>query len=109
MKISKWFLLFFLAATVINYPNPFNAKGGGVTTIECTPDTSTSAYLYIYDMGARKILRKTFDLLANTANQTTWNGYSEYNEVVGNGVYLYQIVSTANQRVAKGKIWVINQ
>jgi len=109
MKKSSWLLILLLAATITNYPNPFNPNAGGVTTVECNPDTAASAYLYIYDMSARQVLRKAFNLTANIANKTTWDGYSNYNQKVGNGVYLYQIISSTNQRIGKGKIWVINQ
>lgn len=109
MKKLSWLFIFLLTITVINYPNPFNPKGGQITTIECTPDTTAEAFLYIYDMGARFILRKAFNLQGGTVNQTTWDGYSDYNELVGNGIYLYLILDKAKNRVGKGKIWVINK
>ena len=109
MKPHGWLLALLLAATVINYPNPFNPKSGQITTIKCTPDTTAEAFLYIYDMSARLLLRKDFDLEGGSANYTTWDGYSDYNELVGNGIYLYQIIDKAKKRIAKGKIWVINQ
>jgi hypothetical protein len=109
MRTLSWLLVLILAVTVINYPNPFNPAGGQITTIECMADTTAEAYIYIYDMAARLILRKTFDLQGGATNRTTWNGYSDYNELVGNGIYLYQIIDTARKRVGKGKIWVINQ
>ncbi|KPJ68824.1 hypothetical protein AMJ44_05410 [candidate division WOR-1 bacterium DG_54_3] len=109
MRTVSWLLVLLLAITVFNYPNPFNPQGGEITTIECTPATTAEAYLYIYDMSARLILRKDFNLQGGIANRTTWNGYSDYNQLVGNGVYLYQIIDKAKKRIARGKIWVINQ
>jgi hypothetical protein len=109
MKKTSWLFVLLLAITVINYPNPFNPKGGEISTFECTADTTAEAFLYVYDMGARLILRKVFDLTGGTTNQTTWDGYSDYNELVGNGIYLYQIIDKQRNRVGKGKIWVINQ
>jgi len=102
-------MILLLAATVINYPNPFNPLGGEICTIECTPDTTTEATLYIYDMAARLMVRKSFSLQGGTTNRTTWNGYSNFNERIGNGIYLYQIIDNARGRIGKGKIWVINQ
>ena len=102
-------MVLLLAVSVINYPNPFNPKGGQITTIECTADTTTEAFLYIYDLSARLILRKEFNLQGGSTSRTLWDGYSDYNELVGNGIYLYQIIDKARNRIAKGKIWVINQ
>jgi len=109
MRKSSWLLILLLAVTLINYPNPFNPKGGATTTIECTSDTTAEAFLYIYDMSARMLLRKAFNLQGGTTTRTSWNGYSDYNELVGSGVYLYQVIDTSWKRVGKGKIWVINQ
>jgi len=109
MKPIKWLCIFVLAVTLINYPNPFNPKGGAVTTIECTPDTTVEAFLYIYDMSARMLTTKAFNLQGGIANRTTWNGYSDFNQLAGNGIYLYQIIDKTNQRVGRGKIWIINQ
>jgi hypothetical protein len=109
MRTFSWLLVLLLAATVINYPNPFDPQGWEITIIECTTDTTAEAYLYIYDMSARLLLRKDFHLEGGSANRTAWNGYSDYNQLVGNGIYLYQIIDKSKRRVAKGKIWVINQ
>lgn len=98
-----------LAVTITNYPNPFNPKAGEITTIECTPDTGIDARVYIYDMAARLVHSSAFTLAANVANKTTWNGYSDSNQKQGNGVYLFQIISSNNSRIGKGKIWIINQ
>lgn len=111
MKITKWFPVFFiLLVTLINYPNPFNPKGGEVTTIECTPDATFEATIYLYDMGARLVWKKPFSLQGGTANRIVWNGYSDGNERVSNGVYLCRLINpTDGKASAKGKIWVINR
>ena len=110
MKIAKWTFLCLLAVSIINYPNPFDPKGGQVATFECRSDISAEASLYIYDMSARQILRKAFNLQANPNNRTSWDGRSDLNELVGNGIYLYRLVNNASKTtLAKGKIWVINR
>jgi hypothetical protein len=109
MKQLSWLVVFLLAVTVINYPNPFNPKGGEVTTIECTTDASQETNLYLYDLSARQVWRSSFSLVGGTTTRLNWNGYSNANELVGTGVYLYQIVNQAKHRVAKGKIWVVNK
>ena len=60
-------------------------------------------------MAARFVLRKNFNLEGGSTNRVTWDGYSDYNELVGNGIYLYLILDEAKNRVGKGKIWVINR
>jgi len=109
MRKFTWLLTLLLAVSVINYPNPFNPNGGESITFECTSDTTTEAFLYIYDMSARRYLRKAFNLDGSITNRTTWTGYSDYNELVGNGIYFYQIIDRQNNRLGRGKIWVINQ
>ncbi len=109
MRPFSWLLILLLAVSVTNYPNPFNPKGSQITTIECAPDTTAEAFLYIYDMGGQFVLRKDFDLEGGSTNRITWDGYSNYNELVGNGIYLYQIIDKSKNRVGKGKIWVINR
>jgi len=109
MRIFNWFLVLLLTVTVINYPNPFNPKSGESATIECITDTTAEATLYLYDMSARLLLRKAFDLQGGSANRTAWNGYGDDNELVSNGIYLYRIISTDGMRIGKGKIWVINR
>ncbi len=109
MRKLSWLLVILFATTLINYPNPFNPNGNEITTFECTTDTTAEAYLYIYDMAARLLLRKSFNLQGGTTNRTTWDGYSNYNQLVGNGIYLYQVITTSYNRVGRGKIWVINQ
>jgi hypothetical protein len=109
MRKLNWLLVLLLAVTVINYPNPFNPKGGEITTLECTPTETVEAFLYIYDMSAKLMARKAFNLVGGTVNQTSWDGYSDQNQIVGNSIYLYQIIDRTNKRVGKGKIWVVNQ
>ena len=109
MRKYSWLLVFLLTFSVINYPNPFNPKGGEITNIDCKTDKAASAFLYIYDMSARLLVKKSFDLQTGVTNRFVWNGYSDYNEKVGTGIYLYQIADQANHRLGKGKIWVINK
>ena len=109
MKFKSWLLIILLTVSIINYPNPFNPKGGEIATFECTSDATLEASLYIYNMAAQLLLQKTFNLSAGT-NRTAWNGYADSNELAGNGVYLYRLIDSATkQSLAKGKIWVINR
>jgi hypothetical protein len=107
-KINSWLLVLLLAVSVVNYPNPFNPLAGQVTTIECSSDTTREASLYIYDMAARLLKRQDLTLQGGSTVRYVWDGFSDYNELSGNGIYLYQIIG-ARKRLARGKIWVVNQ
>jgi hypothetical protein len=110
MKHFGWLFVLLFTVSIINYPNPFNPKGGEIATFECSSDSSLEAALYIYDMSARLLLRKLFPLRGGTVNRTGWDGFSDSNERVGNGVYLYRLVDTSTKKsVGKGKVWVINR
>ena len=109
MRPFSWLLIFLLAVSVINYPNPLNPKGGEVEKFDCTLAATTEAFLYIYDLAARIIYQTPFNLQGGSTNRVTWNGYNGYHEPVGNGIYLYQIIDQARHRIGKGKIWVINK
>ena len=109
MKKTSWLLTLLFAVSIINYPNPFNPKGGEVATFECSAEASTSAVMYIYDAAARLMARKDWALTAGTTSRTTWNGYNNQQDIVGNGIYLYQVLDAARNRLGKGKIWVINR
>ena len=110
MRPFTWFFLLLWAVTVINYPNPFNPKGGETVTFECASNSTLESTLYIYDMSARILWQKGFELQGGSVNRIAWNGYSDNNELVGNGIYLYRLVDSANKKLAaKGKLWVINR
>lgn len=109
MKISGWLLTLALLITVINYPNPFNPKGGESATIKCTADTTVDSTLYIYNLSAQLVTKKSFPLTGGTASTLTWDGYSDANERAATGLYIYQIIGANHDRLAKGKIWVINR
>ena len=109
MKISSWLLTLALLVTVINYPNPFNPQGGQSATIKCTADTTTDSTLYIYNLSAQLVTKKSFPLTAGAASYLTWNGYTDANERAATGLYIYQLIDTNRNRLAKGKIWVINK
>ncbi|MBU0629395.1 MAG: T9SS type A sorting domain-containing protein [Candidatus Margulisbacteria bacterium] len=108
MNKYTWLFVFLLTVTIINYPNPFNAKAGQTTTFECTTDTAFNSTLYIYDMTARLLFKRDLPMNAG-ANHFGWNGYTEQNELVNSGVYLYFLTDKNHSRVGKGKVWVINR
>ncbi len=110
MKKRGWLLIILLTITIFNYPNPFNPKGGENATFECVTDATLEATIYLYDMSARLVMQKIFGLQPGRVNLTAWNGYSDSNELVSSGIYLYRLVDNATKKsVGKGKVWVINR
>lgn len=110
MRKLSWFIVLLMTVSIINYPNPFNPKGGEIATFECTSDSTFEAAIYLYDMSAQLLLRKAFSIAGGSVNRTTWNGYSDANELASNGVYLYRLINaSSNKSVAKGKVWIINR
>ncbi len=110
MRTLRWIALFFLAVTVINYPNPFDPRSGQIVTFEGTSDTSTEAMLFLYDMSARLLFSRDPPLAAGTASRITWNGYTVDNQLAGSGLYLYRVVGKAGgTNLARGKVWIINK
>lgn len=107
MRKISWLFSLLLLVTVINYPNPFNPKGGESATFKVTSDTTVESTIYIYNLSAQLVARIPFSI-GNGANYKTWNGYSDANELVATGLYPYQLIA-GGQRLGRGKIWVINQ
>lgn len=109
MRKLCWFAVFLLTISIINYPNPFNPKGGEIATFECISGSTLETTLYLYDMSARLLLQKIFNLHGGL-NRITWNGYSDDNELVSNGIYLYRLIDSSTKKsMARGKVWVINK
>lgn len=102
----RWIFAFWLTITLINYPNPFNPKGGELVTFECQSNTSLEAILYLYDLSAQIIWQKKFFI----PGKITWNGWTDYNQLAGSSIYLCRLVdSTSKTLLAKQKVWVINK
>jgi len=105
MRFYQWVFILFYAVTVINYP-----RAGQVTTFECTSDVSREAAFYLYDLSARLLWKKEVSLQAGRTSQTGWDGYSDFNERAGNGIYLYRLIDLNSRKViGKGKVWIINR
>jgi hypothetical protein len=93
-----------------NYPNPFSPMSGGSTTIQYTLSTDATITIIIYDITGHEVKRMKFRA-GNTGgrggtNQASWDGRSlGGREVVGNGMYLYKIIS-GNEVIGSGKLVV---
>ena len=95
--------------TSYNYPNPFNPLGGQKTNIVFTPGNAANVTVYVYDMTAKQVARIEWAQGAPSA-QVEWDGKNIYDEIVGDGVYLYRVVDAGSSKlIGKGKILVINK
>jgi len=79
------------------YPNPFNS---GVS-IDYNIPYKTNVELVVYDINGRKIKTLENYIKDGGSYSVKWNGKNDNNELVGNGVYLYQIKAGENVRSGK--------
>lgn len=100
-----------IIGTTYNYPNPFSPMSGGSTTIQYTLSTDATITIIIYDITGHEVKRMKFR--SGTAggkggtNQVNWNGISLGGEVVGNGMYLYKIIS-GDKVIGSGKLVIFD-
>lgn len=100
---------------VYNYPNPFKPlstdPSQNTTTIAYTLNVDAPVSIIIYDITGHQVHMATYgkSLEGGKAgiNQITWNGKSLFNEAVGNGMYVYKIISN-NRVIATGKVVVFD-
>jgi hypothetical protein len=97
--------------TPINYPNPFSPADGTSTTIRYTLSQDADITFMIYDLVGNRIYRYAY-LSGSTGgsagqNEITWNGYTSSGSRVGNGVYIYFILSGA-EVLGSGEMAVYN-
>lgn len=109
-------VLWFLAAcsagaiTVLNYPNPFNPGAGQTTSIEYTLDENTDVTIYIFDP-INHLIKKIPCPKGATGggsgyNQVPWDGYTDFDEIAANDVYIARVVAGGRQ-IGKCKIVVL--
>ncbi|MFA4967477.1 MAG: carbohydrate binding domain-containing protein, partial [Candidatus Margulisiibacteriota bacterium] len=97
------------SGTSYNYPNPFNPLGGEKTIIVFDPGTAANVTVYIFDMTAKQMAKINWSQ-SEPAAQVIWDGKNIYDEIVGDGVYLYRIVDTGSGKmIGKGKILAVNK
>lgn len=100
-----------ISGAALNYPNPFNpAVAGQTTEINYELNVNADIAIYIYDLIGRPI--KKISCPSGTEgghagyNRVTWNGWSDFNEMVSNDVYIARITQGGKQ-IGKCKIAVL--
>jgi hypothetical protein len=80
-----------------NYPNPFSPMSGGATNIQYILSRDATVTIIIYDITGHEVKRMKFASGTSGGrggtNQVSWNGRSMGGEIVGNGMYIYKIIS----------------
>ncbi len=93
---------------VLNYPNPFSTSTRFVFTLTGSelPDIFTIQIMTITGKVVREINKNEFGNLHIGRNITdyAWDGKDEYGDKLGNGVYLYRVITRYNgQAVEKSQ------
>lgn len=95
-------------STPLNYPNPFNPESG--TSIGYTLTKSGNIQIIIYDLMGNQVVKLDYGAGSDGGragyNDVPWNGRSSSGALVGNGVYVYLIVSDGRV-LARGKLAAI--
>lgn len=105
-----------LSGTPINYPNPFKPKHGQSTKIAYSLSNDASITIYIYDINGQMTKRMALSPGGETSpgtgsggrqgyNEVIWDGKTDYGNIVGNGAYIYFVVS-AEKIVGNGQLAV---
>ncbi len=98
-----------------NYPNPFKPLSAdpaqNSTKIAYNLNVDANVTLIIYDITGHEVHRMTYFPGTEGGragiNQVIWNGHSIFGEAVGNGMYVYKIIS-GNSVIGTGKIVVLD-
>lgn len=99
--------------TPMNYPNPVgDLLNGGTTTIHYTLSQDTDVQIKIYTMTGELVHNEFCYAGAEGGqageNNVAWDGKTAYGTTIGNGVYLFMIVSDG-KLLAQGEIAVFHQ
>jgi outer membrane protein assembly factor BamB len=96
------------------YPVPFMPltmlnTGGDPLRIAYTLTDDADIIFYVYDLNQRTLYTRKFFAGQNGGragyNQLEWNGVTDFGHVLGNGIYIYQILRREDRKpIGKGKI-----
>lgn len=98
-----------------NFPNPFRPLSGdpnqNKTKISYNLSVDASITLIIYDITGHEVHRATYSSGGAGGqagvNTVEWNGQSLFGETLGNGMYLYKIIS-GNGVLGSGKLVILD-
>ncbi len=89
-----------MISNVFNYPNPFTTKTHFVFTLTGSevPEYFKIQIITVSGKVIREIMRNELGELhiGNNITEFTWDGTDEFGDAVGNGLYLYRVVTKLN-------------
>lgn len=98
-----------IAGEVLNYPNPFN-PGTGATEIGYQLTQDSQIDIYIYSVLGQRIWKRSYAAGVEGGkagyNKVSWDGWSDFNVMVANDIYLCRIISNGKV-IGKCKIAVL--
>lgn len=96
---------------ILCYPTPWKLLTDGDLKIAYYLQTDTDTRLFIYSTSGEIVYSGRYASGSNGGasgyNEITWNGWSSYGTVIGNGIYLIKLVS-GNRQLAKGHLVVMD-
>ena len=100
---------------VLNYPNPFKPlstdPSQNTTTIMYTLSVDAPITMIIYDVTGHEVHRQSYNRGSQGGkagiNQITWNGRSLFNQPVGNGMYVFKVISD-DKVISSAKLVVLD-
>lgn len=102
---------FEVVGPIVNYPNPFRPLKGETASIAYTLTKDAQITLYIHDIRGTVLWKRTYEPFEEGGkagyNEITWNGKSDFGEVVGNGIYIIKLAH-ANKIARSGKVTVLD-
>lgn len=99
-----------IVGSPLNGPNPFSPLRES-TIIYYKLSANANVRLYIFDINGQLVWRRSFAAGLEEGgkqgeNRVLWNGFTDFNEIASNGIYIYKIVVGDNV-IGKGKIIVL--
>jgi len=91
-------------------PNPFNPSTQNQTYLSYTLLNNFNTSVYLFDITGKLIFKRNFlsgeDGGKAGQNLVPWNGKDNFGSTVGNGIYIYKVV-TEGKIITKGKIIIL--
>ena len=99
-----------VSGPVLNYPNPFSPDGVKTTIIAYNLNADAKVTVYLINSIGQIIWKRESAAGAEGGhsgyNAITWNGYSDFGEIVSNDMYLMRVVSDGKV-IGKGKLAIL--
>jgi len=96
---------------VANYPNPFSPLRGEITHIGYYLNTDLDVTIYLFNIVGSAVWKRTyaegFEGGMAGYNEIDFNGFSDFGEILGNGIYIYKLANN-NKVIGKGKLTVLD-